>query len=165
MECVADSAANDFNLGVTQIVITAPTPSSDNADKSFPPDPAPDDTQMSVAAAILERRKSAGEINEADPPLYDPVTQNEMVHYPTTIIEEPEEEEDKFTDEIGQDESSSELEQFVGSSSEGGSNADGSVGAAANASPPPAPAYPNGVPEQLDTRQLQRLQQLKESNA
>lgn len=151
-----DSADNDFNLGVTQIVITAPTPSSDAADKSFPPDPAPDDSQMSVAAAILERRKSAGEINEADPPLYDPVTQNEMVHYPTTIIEEPEEEEDKYAEEADKDE----LEQFAGSSEEG-SNADRPVGIA-NSVPP---TYPNGVPEQLDTHQLQRLQQLKESNA
>lgn len=160
MESATDSADNDFNLGVTQIVITAPTPSSDAADKSFPPDPAPDDSQMSVAAAILERRKSAGEINEADPPLYDPVTQNEMVHYPTTIMEEPEEEEDKCGEESEQDKSSGELKQFAGSSEEG-SNADRSMGIA-NSVPP---TYPNGVPEQLDTHQLQRLQQLKESNA
>lgn len=96
---------SDFNLGVTQIVITAPTPSSDFADKTFPSDPAPDELQMSVAAAILERRKSAGEINEADPPLYD-ASLNDCVDYPTTIIEEPEEEEEeeeKYKDESKHD--------------------------------------------------------------
>lgn len=104
-----DEGDNDFNLGVTQIVITAPTPSSDSADKTFPPDPAPDDSQMTVAAVLLERRKSAGEINEADPPVYD-VSLNECVDYPTTIIEEPEEEEEeeeKYAEELKCDKVSS----------------------------------------------------------
>ncbi len=134
---------------MTQIVITAPTPSSDSADKTFPPEPAPDDSQMSVAAAILERRKSAGEINEAEPPLYD-TSLNECVDYPTTILEEPEEEEE-------------EEEKYAEECKNGKSE-----GIETGSFPPtsvPATYQTNCVPEQLDTHQLQRLQQLKESNA
>ncbi|XP_065205043.1 protein nervous wreck isoform X2 [Planococcus citri] len=137
----ADDPSGDFNLGVTQIVITAPTPSSDFADKSFPPNPAPDDSQMSIAAVNLERRKSAGEINEAEPPLYD-ATLNDVVDYPTTIIEEPEEEE-KEQEEITTSRYKEDCEDKS----------------------PTAPSYPQVVPEQLEPHQLQRLQQLKESNA
>lgn len=168
----AENENNDFNLGVTQIVITAPTPSSDSADKTFPPNPPSEDSQMSVAAVLLERRKSAGEINEADPPLYD-ATLNDCVDYPTTIIEEPEEEdeeEEKYAEELKCDKKSSDdkIESPRHSFSEcpskmplPGRHSDS--GPTVSTSIPSS--YPNCVPEQLEPHQLQRLQELKESNA
>mgnify|MGYP006965731015 CR=1 FL=1 len=136
-------------------MITAPTPSSDSPDKRFPPDPAPDDSSMSVAAALLERRKSAGEINEAEPPMYD-TSLNECVDYPTTIIEEPEEEEEE--------EEKYEYERRVSTSGDDRGTVDRRRSSASGPNPAPV-TYPQCVPENLEPHQLQRLQQLKESNA
>lgn len=104
-EPAEDSEESQDNcLGVTQIVITAPTPGADNSDKTFPPPPPPAPADAQTIA--MERRKSAGEINEAEPPLYD-VTLVECGDYPSTIIEEPEDLTDendgdsaKFDDDI-----------------------------------------------------------------
>ena len=142
-------------MGVTQIVITAPTPSSDSPDKRFPPDPAPDDSSMSVAAVLLERRKSAGEINEADPPMYD-TSLNECVDYPTTIIEEPEEEEEeevKYAEEM-------KYERRISTTSD-----DKSCERRRSSASTAPVTYSQCVPENLEPHQLQRLQELKESNA
>lgn len=147
--------AEDFGLGVAQIVITAATPMTEEPDQPFPP---PEE--------VVVNHTSVQEENE------EPAGARSIITEP--IMEEPEETEEADVKSIAEDvvaESAVVVSSSTGSDGEttGPSTAENSVSQALPAEDVTEPKQVVGgrasIPDELEPHQLACLQNLKESNA
>ncbi|XP_018331101.1 F-BAR and double SH3 domains protein 2 isoform X2 [Agrilus planipennis] len=174
-ECKKKKAAADFNLSVAQIVITAATPMTEEADTSFPlveENPKEDDEDESELAHKQPSKEPR-----------DPIEEHFTNH---VIVEEPDEELIEIQEEQQQSvkiEDATEEKPYesgplaISSSTSDGdttgpSTAENSVSHASYADVEGVVDVPKqvvggraSIPDELEPHQLARLQDLKESNA
>ncbi|XP_026736516.1 F-BAR and double SH3 domains protein 2 [Trichoplusia ni] len=149
-----EQPSEDCGLGVAQIVITAATPMVEEPEQPFPPPEAEVKAEAEPEAEAETEGEAAGEAGEGG-------------EAGGSVAEEAEDEESSLSEQTAvclrdSDSGPADAAPHPASSSTG---SEGSGPPTAPASPPGPRAGRASIPDELDSAQLARLQDLKESNA